>query len=423
MNRGGRSMSLRRRLPLFGVVAAGGFSIFGNAIAGLALPWFILSLTGSATWMGVTAAASLTALVIGSLLGGPLIERLGSRTIVVTADLVSAVSVVAIPLLYITGNLTIGIVIGLSALGALIDGPGMAASDAHYPELARLARVPLERVTAADELIGSGAAVLGPPIAGGVIALFGITAALFITALCSLIAAILAWLSLPNRSRAGKGQHIGFLDGARFLLADPGLRLLLILSMAVVAVFGGLNAVVMPALFGNTGKTALDLGAFLGVAGAGAAIAALGFARWGPNLDRRLIVLASLAGTSLGLGLMAVTGAGLPVLVAGAVLGVATGALAPLVRTIIMRRAPAAIRASVVGASTAAALVATPLMALVAGILVDLWGAAPVLGGFATLLGALWVIAACSSDLARISQGAEFGSPKRRKIASERLGP
>ncbi len=411
MTRNGADVSLRRRLPLFGVMAAGGFSIFGNAIAGLTLPWFILSLTGSATWMGVTAAASMSALVIGSLFGGPLIDRLGSRPMVVTADMVSAISVAAIPLLFLTGHLTIGIVIALSALGALIDGPGMAASDGRYPELARLAGVPLERATAIDELIENGATILGPPMAGVVIALFGIAPALFITASCSLVAAILAWLSFPKRSRPGNGLSVGFLDGARFLIGDPGLRLLLILSMAVVAVFGGLTAVVMPALFGAAGKTALDLGAFLTVAGCAAAVAALGFARWGPHFDRRLIVLASLIGTSIGLGLMSVTGAGLPLLAAAAILGLATGALAPLVRTIVMRRAPASIRSSVIGASTAAALVATPLMALVAGVLVDLWGVTPVLAGFSALLALLWLIATFSPDLARISRSPGDGPP------------
>lgn len=411
MTRASAGVSLARRLPLFGVMAAGGFSIFGNAIAGLTLPWFILSLTDSATWMGVTAAASMSALVAGSLFGGPLIDRLGSRTMVVTSDVVSAISVAALPLLFLTGHLTIGMVIALAALGALIDGPGMAASDGRYPELARLAGVPLERVTAIDELVENGATILGPPIAGVVIAVFGIAPALFITASCSLIAAILAWISFPRRARPTSGPTVAFLDGARFLIGDPGLRLLLILSMAVVAVFGGLNAVVMPVLFGSAGKTALDLGAFLTVAGCAAAVAALGFARCGPRIDRRLVVLASLVGTSIGLGLMSVTGAGLPLFIAGAILGLATGALAPLVRTITMRRAPASIRASVIGASTAAALVATPLMALVAGVLVDLWGVTPVLAGFSALLAILWLIAAFSPDLARISQGAGDGPP------------
>ena len=405
MTQNDAGVTLRRRLPLFGVMAAGAFSIFGNAIAGLTLPWFILSLTGSATWMGVAAAASMSALALGSLFGGPLIDRLGTRAMVVTADVVSAASVATIPLLFLTGHITIGIVIALSALGALIDGPGMAASDGRYPELARLADIPLERVTAIDELIENGATILGPPIAGVVIGLFGIAPALFITASCSLIAAILAWLSFPKRSRPSNRKSIGFLDGARFLIDDPALRLLLILSMAVVAVFGGLNAVVMPTLFGSAGKTALNLGAFLTVAGCAAAVAALSFARWGPHLDRRLVVLASLAGTSIGLILMAVTGSGLPLFVAGAILGLATGALAPLVRTIIMRRAPASIRSSVIGASTAAALVATPLMALIAGVMVDRWGVTPAFASFSALLALLSVVAAFSPHLARISRG------------------
>ena len=71
--------------------------------------------------------------------------------VAVAADLVSAGSLIAIALLHENGQLGMTALMALIALGALFDGPGMA-SESRYPELARLARMPLERVTAMDEL-------------------------------------------------------------------------------------------------------------------------------------------------------------------------------------------------------------------------------------------------------------------------------
>jgi macrolide resistance protein len=93
---GFRGLSLpHRRAPLYGVILAGGLSLFGNAVAAVALPWIVLSLTGNAAWTGIAAAAGMIPLVIGAFCGGPIVDRFGSRIVAVTADLASALSVAA----------------------------------------------------------------------------------------------------------------------------------------------------------------------------------------------------------------------------------------------------------------------------------------------------------------------------------------
>ncbi len=42
------SLQLRRQLPPFGLYIAGALALLGNAITTVALPWFVLSLTGIA---------------------------------------------------------------------------------------------------------------------------------------------------------------------------------------------------------------------------------------------------------------------------------------------------------------------------------------------------------------------------------------
>ncbi len=72
-------MSERRYSPLATLFAATFLFRIGNAVAALALPWFVLSHTKSAAWAGATAASSVIATIIGAWVGGGLVDRFGAR--------------------------------------------------------------------------------------------------------------------------------------------------------------------------------------------------------------------------------------------------------------------------------------------------------------------------------------------------------
>ncbi|WP_406625319.1 MFS transporter [Acidovorax sp. SDU_ACID1] len=379
----------RRRAPILGVIAASGSSLFGNSVAAVALPWLVLGMTGSAAWTGVAAAAGMLPLILGSFFGGTLIDRFGARPVAVSADLASAASMALI--VWLAGHERLGLatLLALIALGALFDGPGMTAQESRYPELARLARMPLERATALNKLVGSLANIVAPAAAGLGIALFGPERTLLLTAGCSLMAAVLDRLSLPGRRVRRISQDTSrsadVLAGARFLLGDPSLRSLLLLGTTVVGLFGALDAVVMPVRIREAGLAASSLGWFLAAAGSGAIVGALAFARFGARLGLRRIVLACLTLEVLAFFLLTLAhGEGLR-LVAGVLAGLGSGPLNPLLTTVLLRRAPVAIRSRVLGASTAAALVATPLAVLLAGGAIDLTGSRPVLAAMAVV--------------------------------------
>lgn len=388
----------RRRAPMLGVIAASGSSLFGNSVAAVALPWLVLDMTGSAAWTGVAAAAGMLPLILGSFFGGALIDRFGARPVAVSADLVSAASMALI--VWLAGHQWLGLatLLALIALGALFDGPGMTAQESRYPELARLARMPLERATALNKLVGSMANIVAPAAAGLGIALFGPERTLLLTAGCSLMAAVLDRLSLPGRRLRRRSQDasrsVDVLAGARFLLGDPLLRSLLLLGTAVVGLFGALDAVVMPVRIREAGLAASSLGWFLAAAGGGAIVGALAFGRFGPRLGLRRIVLACLALEVMAFCLLTLANDEGLRLLAGVLAGLGSGPLNPLLTTVLLRRAPVAIRSRVLGASTAAALVATPLAVLLAGGAIDLTGSRPVLAAMALVAIALLVAAA-----------------------------
>lgn len=61
-------------------------SLFGNAILRFALPLYLLRETGSSTLFGVVTACSFAPMVILSMIGGVLADRVNKRNIMVGLD-------------------------------------------------------------------------------------------------------------------------------------------------------------------------------------------------------------------------------------------------------------------------------------------------------------------------------------------------
>jgi len=151
-----------RRAPLIGGLTAEGISFIGTRVSMIAIPWFVLSTTGSATQTGLVAAAEIAPLVLFKALGGPLLDRVGPRRVTLVCDLGSALVVGSIPLLHHLGALTFPLLLVIVAVAGALRGPGDAGKSAMTPEIARVAGVSPERVT------GRGSArALGGMDAGG----------------------------------------------------------------------------------------------------------------------------------------------------------------------------------------------------------------------------------------------------------------
>ncbi|MFL6003205.1 MAG: MFS transporter, partial [Nocardioides sp.] len=96
---------MKRRTPLYGWLTSEAISITGTRVSMIALPWFVLTTTGSASKTGLVALAEMLPLVILKVLGGPIIDRIGARRVSITCDLLSVLVVGSIPLLYQSGHL------------------------------------------------------------------------------------------------------------------------------------------------------------------------------------------------------------------------------------------------------------------------------------------------------------------------------
>src|SRR5690349_17087803 len=101
-------------------------SMLGNSIAAVALPLIVLRTTGSVLGTGSVAAATAIPAIFAGLFMGIVIDRFNRRNCSVVTDLISALSVAALPIIdQLTGlNLFWFILMGI--VGSLGDLPGMA---------------------------------------------------------------------------------------------------------------------------------------------------------------------------------------------------------------------------------------------------------------------------------------------------------
>jgi MFS family permease len=92
-------------LPLLALFIANGVSMTGNMLSTISIPWFVLQTTGSATQMGLVGFFTVIPIVLAGLLGGVLVDRVGFKKTSIIADLSSGVTVIFIPLFYLTVGL------------------------------------------------------------------------------------------------------------------------------------------------------------------------------------------------------------------------------------------------------------------------------------------------------------------------------
>lgn len=346
----------------------------------IALPWFVISSTGSAALTGVVAAAQMAPYVIAKALAGPLVDRLGPRRVVITTELASGAAVAAIPLLYLLGALNIGALIAMVAVLGVVSGPADGGKGALIPVVADDARVPLERVTGLNGSIERLATTLGAAGAGGLVAWLGAIPALWITAGTFLGAAVLIAATAPRAAPAdGDQTYLADLKGAlAFIGRDRLLRSLYAMISATNLLDAALFSVLLPIWAHETGHGPAAIG-LLSAAFGGAAIgSSLLAAAIGQRLPRRMTYLFGYLITGLPRFAILALDVPLPVSVAiFAIAGLGAGFLNPIIGAVIFERIPRAMVGRVTSMGTSLAWAGIPLGGLIGGGLVTAAGLAP----------------------------------------------
>ena len=375
---------------MYALLTSEGVSQVGNSMTIIAGPWFVLQTTGSAAKTGLVGAALALGLLV-PILGGPLVDRLGFRRGSVLADLVSGATVASIPALHLAGLLEYWHIVVLVFVLASVNSQGDTARLALVPALARLAGMPIERTNARDRAIVRLGSVLGPFLAGALIAGIGAANVLFVDAGTFCISALLIAAGVPHlvdaRERrpveeTGRRYFSELADGLRFVRSRTFL-----LSMVLVATVGNffdkpLLSTIAPVYAKEIYGSPASFGALIGSFGAGAFAGSLLFGSVGSTWPRRRTFLTCYAvGAGVIFGTLALSPPLSVAIIAAVAAGLAFGPVNPIFATVTQENTPPHLLGRAFGVLTAIAQAGIPIGAVAAGVATERAGLIPTIVG------------------------------------------
>ncbi|MFN2471766.1 MAG: MFS transporter [Gaiellaceae bacterium] len=351
------------------LLAAEVVSTAGSQMTWLALPWFVLVTTGSATRMSIVVGAELIGLGVLALPGGKLLRRYGARRTMLACDGARGVLMVGVPLLHWAGALSFGVLVALVALLGALSAPYFAAQKSIVPELLGEDEALIGRASALFQGATRATMLLGPLAAGVLIATLSAPAVLVADAATYGLAVLLVWAFVPRRPPLVEEDGAGGVsEGIRFLLRDRLLRVwtpVFSLGDAAWTAFFVNVPVLVVTRFDADPRVAGWLFASFGVGAlAGNVIV---YRVLLERVQGLALIAACVLGQALPLWLLTGDFSALVYSAALAASGVANGLVNPSIHALMTLRVPPVLRASVMTTAMVVFTVAQPLGVFAAG--------------------------------------------------------
>ncbi|MEY4171302.1 MAG: hypothetical protein RLZ94_2375 [Actinomycetota bacterium] len=367
-----------------------------NGVVTIAVPWLVLDRTGSVAAAGLVAAISALPGILAAPISGWAVDHFGRRIVSIISDLLSAISVAAIPIVAFFTELTLPWIIALAMLGAVFDPAGYTARKALIPDVAEASGMSVTRLNGIHEGVFSVGWVVGPLVGASLIATLGAVSAFWVPFVLFIISAILiVFLHVGDagqdakaaRDEAGEEHPNAWQNavlGIKIIWNDHALRALIIAVTVLGSIYLPTETVLLPAHF-----IAIDqpqsLGFVLAALSAGTIIGAFGYGWLAKRMKRLTIARAVLVGTIVFYLPIALLPP-LPLMVAaGFAIGLAWGPMQPLMNTVVQRRVEPDAQGRVYGIQTALFYALPPVFMMVTGVIAERTGVMPVLLG-------LWVL-------------------------------
>jgi MFS family permease len=378
--------------PFWRLWTASSLSNLGDGLYQFALPLLAVDITRSPSLVsGVTLMLTLAWPIFG-LHAGSIVDRFDRRNVLLWVSVLRVLTLGLLTVAIASG----GLQLPMLYLAALVLGFGETLADTALTALVP-ATVGADRLDWANGRITAGQTVtnsfLGPPLAGGLLAIGGGLVTGVATTLYGLAAVSLGTLSGTRRARPDATQARppwGVTDGFRFLWRNRTIRRLTLFTAAMNVWWATFYALfvlfavapgplgLQPAVFGTL-IVAMSVG---GIAGS----------LWASPISRRIglknALLIDLVGTALLLGIPALTTNPWLVATANIAAGFGTGIWVVLLSSIRQRLTPGALLGRVYSASRLISWGVLPVAAAVSGIAAELVGIRTVfaVGGLASVV-------------------------------------
>ncbi len=220
-------------------------SLTGTWMQSVAESWLVFRLTGSAALLGVTSFATLAPIFLFATIGGIVADRVDRRRIIIVTQSVSMVLPLTLAALTLGGHVRVWHVFVLATCLGIVNAFDIPARQSFVVEM--VGREDLSNAIALNSSMVNGARVVGPAVAGLLVAAVGEGWCFLLNGISYLaVIAGLLLMSVPRRRRpARRSAWRDTMEGFRFVVSTAPIHALLIL-LGVVSFAGMPYSVLMP---------------------------------------------------------------------------------------------------------------------------------------------------------------------------------
>jgi MFS family permease len=147
-------------------------SLIGTWITRIATSWLVYRLTGSELLLGVVGFCGQVPTLLLAPFAGVVVDRADRQRILIVTQILSMVQSAALAILTLSGVITVGEILGLQVFQGLINSFDTPARQAFVVEMVE-DRADLANAIALNSSMVNGARLIGPSVAGVLIALVG----------------------------------------------------------------------------------------------------------------------------------------------------------------------------------------------------------------------------------------------------------
>jgi MFS family permease len=362
-------------------------SLCGTWMQTIAQGWLVLQLTNSAFAVGLVTALGSLPILLFTLQGGVLADRVNKRRLVLLLQSFMLTEALIYAILTVTHLISVHWIMGLALFSGLLSAFEVPTRQALIAEIVE--RPNLMNAIALNSSAFNLARVIGPAIAGGLIATVGLAACFFVNAASymAVIASLLLMRGVESRPPALISMVAALREGVAYVFGHRWPRALIII-VATFSIFGFSFLPLMPVFARDIIHVdASGYGAMVAAIGVGAAAAAFFLAGFGDRVRQSRLVL----GSSMLFGLSLVAASLAPEFWSALGLFTVTGCIMALsgiaANTMLQTQAPDELRGRVMGFYSFMVLGMAPFGSLQAGWLAEHYGVrtAFALGGFVCL--------------------------------------
>ncbi len=250
-------------------------SLIGTWMQTVALTWLVYRLTNSPLLLGIVGFAGQLPMFLFSSIAGVIADRFNRHRILLLTQTLALVQAAILAVLTLTGMITVWHIVLLSIILGCINAFDMPTRQSFVLDMVE-AREDLGNAIALNSSMFNGARLIGPSIAGVIIAATGEGICFLLNAISFLavLAALLA-MKLPHRPprTAKHGVFEGFKEGFRYVSTFAPIKYIL-LMICLSSIVGFPFTILMPIFARDVlGGGAHTLGFLMGAHGIGALIA------------------------------------------------------------------------------------------------------------------------------------------------------